>query len=42
MKGIKNVFAGTWGIIGAGIAIGVLAPLLQKLGNPGTMGVCVA
>ncbi len=42
MKGIKNIFAGPWGIIGAGIAIGILAPLLQKLGNPGNMGVCVA
>jgi hypothetical protein len=42
MKGIKNIFAGPWGIIGAGIVIGVLAPLLQKWGNPGNMGVCVA
>jgi len=42
MKGIKNIFAGPWGIIGAGIVIGILAPLLQKLGNPGNMGVCVA
>jgi len=42
MNGIKNIFAGRWGIIGVGIAIGILAPLLQKLGNPGNMGVCVA
>jgi len=42
MKGIKNIFAGPWGIIGVGIAIGILAPLLQKWGNPGNMGVCVA
>jgi uncharacterized protein len=42
MKGIKNIFAGSWGIIGVGILIGILAPLLQKLGNPGNMGVCVA
>jgi len=42
MKGIKNIFAGLWGIIGVGIVIGVLAPLLQKWGNPGNMGVCVA
>ncbi|HOO91305.1 MAG TPA: hypothetical protein PLA74_10825, partial [Syntrophales bacterium] len=41
MKG-KNIFASRWGIIGVGIAIGVLAALLQKLGNPGNMGVCVA
>ncbi len=25
-----------------GAAIGILAPLLQKLGNPGNMGICVA
>jgi len=42
MNGIKNIFAGRWGIIGVGIVIGILAPLLQKLGNPGNMGVCVA
>jgi YedE family putative selenium metabolism protein len=42
MKGIQNIFAGRWGIIVVGIAIGVLAPLLQKWGNPGNMGVCVA
>jgi hypothetical protein len=42
MSGIKNIFAGRWGIIGVGIMIGILAPLLQKLGNPGNMGVCVA
>ncbi len=42
MNGIKNLFAGRWGIIGVGILIGILAPLLQKLGNPGNMGVCVA
>ncbi|RQW87621.1 MAG: YedE-related selenium metabolism membrane protein [Geobacter sp.] len=42
MEGFKNFFAGRWGIISVGIIIGVLAPLLQKLGNPGNMGVCVA
>ncbi len=39
---IKNVFAGRWGIIGVGAFIGIVAALLQKLGNPGNMGVCVA
>ncbi|MDY6851981.1 MAG: YedE family putative selenium transporter [Thermodesulfobacteriota bacterium] len=39
---MKNIFAGKWGIIGVGIFIGVLAALLQKLGNPGNMGICVA
>jgi len=42
MNRLKNIFAGRWGIILVGAAIGVIAPLLQKLGNPGNMGVCVA
>ncbi len=39
---IKNFFATRKGIIGVGVFIGILAPLLQKLGNPGNMGICVA
>ncbi len=39
---MKNFFATKWGIISVGAFIGVLAPLLQKWGNPGNMGVCVA
>lgn len=40
-KGVQ--FFGTrWGIISVGALIGILAPLLQKLGNPPNMGVCVA
>ncbi len=38
----RNIFATRWGIIGVGAVIGILAPLLQKLGNPGNMGICVA
>lgn len=38
----KNFFATRWGIIGVGAIIGILAPVLQKLGNPGNMGICVA
>ena len=38
----KNIFAGTGGIIAVGGIIGILAALLQKLGNPGNMGICVA
>jgi YedE family putative selenium metabolism protein len=38
----RNVFATKWGIIGVGAVIGILAPVLQKLGNPGNMGICVA
>jgi len=39
---MKNFLGTRWGIISVGGFIGVLAPLLQKLGNPGNMGVCVA
>lgn len=31
-----------WLVIGTGIFVGVLAPVLVKAGNPGNMGVCVA
>ncbi|BBO75306.1 membrane protein [Desulfosarcina widdelii] len=39
---MKNFFASRWGIISVGAIIGILAALLQKLGNPGNMGICVA
>ncbi|MEN6321103.1 MAG: YedE family putative selenium transporter [Syntrophaceae bacterium] len=39
---IKNVLASRWGIIVVGALIGILATLLQKLGNPANMGICVA
>ena len=42
MAQLKNIFATRWGIICVGAFIGILAPLLQKLGNPGNMGICVA
>jgi len=38
----RNLFATSGGIIAAGVVIGVLAPLLQKWGNPGNMGICMA
>lgn len=38
----NNIFAGTRGIVGVGLVIGILGPLLQHLGNPGNMGICVA
>jgi YedE family putative selenium metabolism protein len=38
----KNFLATRWGVITVGAVIGILAPLLQKLGNPGNMGICVA
>ena len=42
MAQLKNFFSTRWGIISVGAFIGVLAPLLQKWGNPGNMGICVA
>jgi len=42
MGQFKNFFSTRWGIICVGAFIGVLAPLLQKWGNPGNMGICVA
>jgi YedE family putative selenium metabolism protein len=42
MNRITNYFSSRWGIIGTGAFIGVVAALLQRLGNPGNMGVCVA
>ncbi|MGQ9518361.1 MAG: YedE family putative selenium transporter [Anaerolineae bacterium] len=39
---LTRFFASRWGIILAGVVIGILAPLLQKLGNPPNMGICVA
>lgn len=42
MEGGKNIFATRAGMIAVGAVIGVLAALLQKLGNPGNMGICVA
>ncbi len=38
----NNILATTPGIIFVGALIGVLAILLQKMGNPGNMGICVA
>ncbi len=39
---INRFFASRWGVIAVGVFIGVLAPVLVKVGNPGNMGVCVA
>lgn len=38
----RNFFATSWGIIVVAVFIGIFASLLQKFGNPGNMGVCVA
>jgi uncharacterized protein len=42
LERLTRFFASRRGIIIAGAAIGILAPLLQKLGNPPNMGICVA
>ncbi|MBS1170475.1 MAG: hypothetical protein H6R01_1393 [Burkholderiaceae bacterium] len=39
---LTKFFASRWGIVLAGVVIGLLAALLPKLGNPPNMGVCVA
>jgi len=39
---LTRFFASRWGILVAGAAIGLLAPLLQLTGNPPNMGICVA
>jgi YedE family putative selenium metabolism protein len=42
MLKLRNFFATRLGIISVGGFIGVFAALLQKWGNPGNMGICVA
>lgn len=39
---MNNFFATRKGIVATGLIIGVFAALLQYLGNPGNMGICVA
>ena len=39
---LTRFFASRWGIVLTGAIIGILAPLLQKFGNPPNMGICVA
>ncbi len=42
MRAISNFLTSRWGPILTGVVVGVLAPLLVRLGNPGNMGICVA
>jgi len=42
MSSLSRLLTSRWGPVVTGTAVGVLAPLLVKLGNPGNMGVCVA
>lgn len=39
---LPQFFASRWGIVLAGVIIGLLAAMLSYLGNPPNMGVCVA
>jgi len=41
MSSVKRFFTSRWGPIITGLVIGVIAPILVKLGNPGNMGICV-
>ena len=42
MSRLSRLFISRWGPIVTGVAVGVLAPVLVALGNPGNMGICVA
>ncbi len=42
MPSVSRFFASRWGPIITGITVGILAPILVTLGNPGNMGICVA
>lgn len=42
MSALNRLWSGRWGVTLTGIVVGILAPVLVKLGNPGNMGVCVA
>ena len=41
MSSPRQFFTSRWGPIVTGVFIGVIAPILVKLGNPGNMGICV-
>lgn len=42
MQKVSKFLVSRWGPIITGIFVGILAPVLVKLGNPGNMGICVA
>ena len=41
MSVISRFLTSRWGPILTGVAVGVMAPILVKLGNPGNMGICM-
>jgi len=42
MSKVTQFFGSRWGMVSAGVFVGIFAPLLQRWGNPGNMGICVA
>jgi uncharacterized protein len=41
MSAVWLFLTSRWGLIVTGVAVGILAPVLVFLGNPGNMGICV-
>lgn len=41
MSSVFRLLTSRWGPVITGVVVGILAPVLVKLGNPGNMGVCV-
>ncbi|MCX8126878.1 MAG: YedE-related selenium metabolism membrane protein, partial [Dehalococcoidia bacterium] len=41
MSSVSRFLTSRWGPIVTGLAVGIMAPVLTKLGNPGNMGICV-
>ncbi len=42
MPALSRFLTSRWGPIVTGLTVGILAPVLVRLGNPGNMGICVA
>lgn len=42
MSRFSRLLISRWGPVITGVVVGILAPVLAKLGNPGNMGICVA
>ncbi len=42
MSALSRFLTSRWGPIVTGLTVGILAPVLVRLGNPGNMGICVA
>lgn len=42
MSALPRFLTSRWGPVVTGLTVGILAPILVRLGNPGNMGICVA